>query len=124
MDLLLDSNNDLDITNNRITFTKNSSDLIRQRLQIKLHMNKGEWKFNILFGLPWITSGNNPQIIGKNDKSFVDSIIKDEIKKTDGVTEILTFNSTLDAQQRSYSLQGFVKLIDNTTVEIFEELTF
>jgi len=123
MDLLLDLNNDLDLTNNKISFTKNSSDLIRQRLQIKLHMNKGEWKFNILFGLPWMTSGNDLQIIGKNDKSLIDSIIKNEIKATEWVSEILSYNSTLDTQERVYSIKSFVKLKDNVTIEIFEELT-
>ena len=86
-------------------------------------MNKGEWKFNLLFGLPWMTSSNNPQLIGKNDKSFVDSIIKNEIRATEWVAEILSFNSTLDVVERVYSVKSFVKLKDNTTIEIFEELT-
>ena len=122
MDLLLDSNNDLDITNNRIRFTRTSSELIKQRIHIKLNTNKGEWKFNTLFGLPWITSNNEKQLIGKQDRSFVDATVKEAIRSTEGVVEISEFSSSLDTKVRSYTLQVRVKLINNTTVQIFEEL--
>ena len=122
MDLLLTTTNDLDLINNRIKLTATSTDLIRQRMQLTLHVNQGEWQFNTAFGLPWMTAGKLPQLIGKNDKSYVDSIIKDKIRKIEGVKDILTYTTTLDQTTRLYAIKGTVALIDNTTVEIFEEL--
>lgn len=124
MDLLLDNNNDLDLTDNKLSFTTTSSQIVRQRMQLTLHMNIGEWLFNTQIGLPWISKDNEEQLIGKNDKSYVDSIIRDEVRKIDGVVDVLSFNSHLDNTTRSYTLQAQVRLIDNTTVKLFEEIIF
>ena len=120
MDILLNDDGDLDLTNNRIKFTETSSSLIRQRMRISLHMNKGEWQFNINKGLPWITHGNNPQILSKSSEGFADAVIRAAILETEGVRSISKFNRNFDKQLRTYSLSIEVQLDDATTVELFE----
>ena len=124
MDILLTKDNDLDLIDNRIKLTSSSSDLIRQRLRNRLSLNKGEWKFNLLLGLPWVTSGDSEQILGKVESEFIDSKIKAEILKEDGVVKINSYVAQLNAKERIYSISCFVELIDNTTVELFERMTF
>ena len=109
MDLLLDSNNDIDLTNNLITLTSTTEKLTQQRLNIKLHTNQREWKFNISFGLPWITEGDQLQLSSKADKGYMDGVIQKAILETDHVLEILQYESHLDNTLRINSILATVR---------------
>lgn len=110
MDILLTTNGDLDLTNNLLTLVNTLEVQVRQRLEIKLYTNQGEWGFNLDFGLPWITEGDNIQLISKADKGYVDATIKQAILSQEDVEEITEYQSTLDPTLRINTISCNVRV--------------
>ena len=110
MDILLTTTGDLDLTNNLLTLVDTLEVQVRQRLEIKLYTNQGEWGFNLDFGLPWITEGDNIQLISKADKGYVDATIKQAILSQEDVEEIVDYYSTLDPALRINTISCNVRV--------------
>lgn len=109
MDFRYDKNGDIKLTNGLIHLEKQIENLTRSRLSIRLHCNKGEWKFNIEFGLPWIVEGSGEQLLGKFDKNYVDGVIKKTIMEQDHVVEILDYYSVIDSRNRLNTIKCSVR---------------
>lgn len=106
MDFKYDSNGDIALSSTGVMSLEDKIEgLTRSRLNIRLQMNKGEWKFNIDFGLPWVTPNLNPQLAGKVDKQYIDSVLRKAILELPEITNIITFESTLDRFNRFHTLQ-------------------
>lgn len=102
VDIYLDPvTNDLDLTGNTLRLTKTVQENTRQRVLITLNTNKGEWPFNISFGIPWLKNeNNNTQLLGKTSKNIIDSAIKKAILTRQGIVSIEQYSSTLDKVTR------------------------
>jgi len=96
----LDDNNDLLITNNKLTLTT-GLEAIRQHMQVKFKIFLGEWFLDVTVGVPWFED------ILKKQVSFVvvQEILKDVILSTEGVTELLTFDFDYDLPTRAATLE-------------------
>lgn len=121
MDILLDETGDISFVDNLIRLTPDKQTRARQRVLLTLHTNQGEWKFNINFGLPWITEGSQIQLLSKTDKGYVDNVIKNSILSKEDVEEIIEYNSYLDNQNRIYSISCRVKVTSGEIVDILLE---
>ena len=89
--------NDIDLTSNTMRLTENTQENTRQRVVIVLNTNKGEWDFNISFGVPWLKNeNNNIQLLGKTSKNIIDSAIKKAVLTREGIVSISEYSSTLD----------------------------
>lgn len=77
---------------------------LMQRLWIRLNRELGEWFLNVESGLPWYQDGYG--ILGSklDRKNEIDLLIRREIQDTDGVTQILKFNSIFAIGGRTYSI--------------------
>ena len=123
MDLLIDNDplspsyGDLTFKNGPLTpefTTQSRTEVVAQRLLIRLRSFQGEWFLDTSYGLPYLQ-----QILGhKTSKSAVDLIFQREILAENGVKELTFFESTF--RNRQYSLTFRVKV---TTGDETENIT-
>lgn len=91
-DIYLDENNDLVFdTNGRITLVEGASE-VAQRVRNRLLMLKGEWDFDVRLGLRYRLDFFR---IGVSLES-IESIVRDYLLSTDGVTSIYSLELTKD----------------------------
>lgn len=107
-DILINpSSKDIDFTNNTITLVQSIEDLARQKIAITLRAFKGEWDFNINFGIPYTANENNStQLLGVPvaNKRLLDFEIRQAILDKEEILSILSFESTISPETRVYSL--------------------
>lgn len=100
-DLLLNSNHsDLVIQNYDLQIV-DGSEQIKQNLAIRLRFFLGEWYLNIDEGIPYYQD----ILIKSPNRTRVESIFKETIINTLGVSQILSFESDFNAIQRKYSVK-------------------
>jgi hypothetical protein len=114
MDLLMDIDNtrDLVFVNGACPVTTYPVQAVAQRLFIRLRTFKGEWFYNIVYGVPYFQ-----RIFTKTTKSAVDAIFQDQILSEAGVKRITEFSSNLNAANRKYSLSFRVITTDGEETE-------
>ena len=118
MDLLLDSNpvspsyGDLTFKNGPLTpdfTTQSRTDVVAQRLWIRLRTFREEWFLDEGYGVPYWS------ILGKKiSKAQVDLIFQREILAEAGVVEITAFESSIKNRQYSMSFRVRVSTGDET----------
>lgn len=122
-DIQLDTlNKRLVIENGDLKLISTFGELVRQRVHITLKTFKGEWKFNILFGVPYIANSNNTiQLLGKSvPKDIFDKYIRDAVLSVNGVDSITKFSSILDTSSRSVSISVECLLTDESTLSVLD----
>lgn len=118
--LKVNSDGDLDITENKWSLTEHNSDQeISQRLTQRLKFFYREWFLNRNEGLPYFQAifvkGTPPEII--------DSFFKERIITTEGVVNLKRFAPLdLNASSRVLSVDFDVVTINGNTININEEL--
>ena len=113
MDLLLE-NNDVVFVNGECPVTYSQRDVVAQRLKITLQTFLAEWFLDLDIGIPYFQ-----RVFQKHsNKSSVDAIFQQAIIDDPGVVELLSYNSTLNATSRGFSLEFEVRVVDNTTVPV------
>ena len=96
---------DIPLVNNRMVLVSTEEEATRQRLVITLRAYKGEWQFNINYGVPYLKNDNNPvQLLGKSSVDLLDLEIKQAILNTDGVVSLDSFTSVFDKAQRTVEI--------------------
>ena len=104
-DLKLNDSHDLSFVDGDFQITTTESESLAQRLLVKLYTFQGEWFLNTNLGVPYYQS-----ILGKGRaKETIDNIFKQKILEEPEVIQVQTFESTLDTQNRIYSLTFQVK---------------
>lgn len=108
MDLKLNQDTgDMVYVNGQTPITTDYTDNVGQRLFIMLRTFLGEWYLNVDHGVPY-----TQQIMGRKiKKSTVDQILQQKILAEQGVSEIISFDSTLSGE-RTYSCTFTVKTIN------------
>lgn len=115
MDIQLNDNHDIDIVEGDFVLTSTETLSIRQKLIIKLATFRGEWFLDSTLGIPYWTS-----ILGKNrSKETIDTIFKRAILSTEGVREIVAFQSNI-TPQREYVMRFTARTVEGNTIEDIE----
>jgi len=99
VDIYLDPlTGDIDLTNNStMRLTANIEESSRQQTQIILGCFRGEWVFNINFGIPYIENDNNTiKALGGHSTEFLDALIREAILTRENIVEITDYTSSLD----------------------------
>ena len=100
LDLKLNSDHDLDITNYDLSIVS-EIDRVVQKLKIRLLFFYQEWYLDTAIGIPYYD-----EILIKNpDIGNVEAIIINEILDTPDVLELLSFDSFFDKEKRVYSVE-------------------
>lgn len=86
---------------------------ISQNLGIRLRFLLGEWYLDITQGIPYYQ-----EIFKKNPNQIqIESALKAEILDTDGVLELLKFESLFDRRNRRYSVNFTVRTISGEDLQ-------
>lgn len=91
---------------------------IKQNLLIRLKFIFKEWYLDNTQGVPYFEDF----FIKNPNQIRIESVLKTEIVNTDGVVELLDFESTYDDRLRKYSVRFTVRTISGEALQIEEEL--
>ena len=94
------------------------TDQIQQNLIIRLKFILREWYLDNTQGIPYYEDF----FIKNPNQIRIESVLKQEIVNTDGVVELLAFESAYDDQLRKYSVRFSVRTISGEALQIEEEL--
>ena len=96
---------DIDITNNLIRRTLTIEELTRQQIAITLEAFRGEWIYNITYGVPYLANDNNDiQLLGKVDPRLIDAALAEAILGRTNVTGISDYASVVNEATREMSV--------------------
>lgn len=115
MDILLDADtHDVVFVNGGAPVTTTIRVGVAQRLKVSLQTFLGEWFLNTDVGVPYFEA-----IFGKVfNKNSVDLILQNKILEDPGVIEIISFDSSIDNQRRTYSMTFSVRTSEGATDEV------
>ncbi len=95
-------------------FYKDSPEAVAQAVRTRLDLWKGEWFVNTGDGTPYQTDVLGKRFAGKN----YDAVIKQRILQTQGVKEIVSYQSTFNGDSRKLEIQATINTIyGQTTVQ-------
>lgn len=114
MDLLLDRDtHDMVFVNGATPVTQDRRDVVAQRLKIKLMTFLGEWFLDQDIGVPYFQ-----RIFAKqSSRASVDAIFQQQILTTEGVVQILEYNSSLESSTRTFSFTFRVLTEDGSATD-------
>jgi len=92
----LDSNSDMAAGHGNLDFYQDCPEAVAQAVSTRLKMWTGEGFLDITEGTPWMT------ILGERDRGQLETVIRDRILGTQGVTEILSLSVTHEG--RTYTV--------------------
>lgn len=109
MDILLDANGDLDISERGdISF----GDSVAQKIRIRLLWFEGEWRWDTEEGLPYFE-----ELFVKNpDVDEFESLVREKIFDVDEVTEVREVLISYDRQERTATIK-YTALTDYETIK-------
>lgn len=99
----LDTNGDMTFGNQQSDFYRDVPEAPGQAVGTRLGLISGEWYIDISAGVPY-----QGGVLGKFTRESADPVIRDAILNTQGVTELLNYESAFDADTRKYSVRGEV----------------
>lgn len=107
---ILDSNGDMSFGNNQLNFYKDSPEAVAQLVQTRLKLWLNEWYLNVEDGTPWLQG-----VIGKQQLSTVELVLRSRIVETEGVLSLSDFYLTIDPDTRKLSVSGTIDTIFGAT---------
>lgn len=107
---------DINITNGQVLIIEDSVEALQQRLIVRLRTFAEEWFLNKNAGLPYFQHIYTQRV----DLDAIDSIFRNYILKTSGVSRITFFESSIDRSNRLYTLSFEVLTDNNETLNIIE----
>jgi hypothetical protein len=93
----LDANGDYVLTNNKADYLRNSPAAVAQAVKTRLALWTGEFFLNTAEGTPWLQG-----ILGKANAQY-DILLRDRILGTPGVSEIISYSSSVSGRNLSIS---------------------
>lgn len=84
-------------------FLVNSPAAVAQAIGTRLRLWLGEWFLDLTVGVPWIT-----QVVGTGTSGIRDMVIRTAILNTEGVLSIVSYSSSLDTENRLFSVNATV----------------
>lgn len=91
---------------------------VLQRLWIRLNRELGEWFLNTEVGLPWYQNGYGMLGSKPSRKNDIDLLIRREINTTEGVSQILKYNTIYTTASREYAVYCLIELESQRTIDV------
>lgn len=95
----------------RQAFLVNSPETVAQAVLTRLRLWRGEWFIDVRDGTPYLQQILGNRQLGRSP----DAAIKERILGTEGVRELLAFESTFDGNTRRLSVTATLSTIYGTT---------
>lgn len=102
----LDENGDYTFGRGVSNFLIDSPDTVRQSIETRLGLLRGEWFLDDTEGTPWLQ-----EILGKGTNQTYDLVLQTRILQTTGVKSIAEYQSDVDVVTRHLSVAGLVDTI-------------
>lgn len=99
--------------NGQLDFLVNTPDMVAQKIKTRLLLWLGEWFLDVEEGTAWLQG-----VLGKQQESTRDTVIRTRILETEGVTSIVSYESIVDADNRRLSVSLIVDTIYGETTLI------
>ena len=116
---------DLALESSDIVVINTKQDLARQRLAILLNTLRGEWEFNVTFGIPYISNKNNKiALLGSGDLAGLDLYIKTAITNEEYVELLESYQSTFNPISGELTVSARVRVYNGEAIDIVEPLSF
>ena len=110
---------DLDLQEEQMRYITVQDEATRQRLAINLSTFKGEWRYNIIFGVPYLKNENNPiELLGKSPKALLDLEVRSVILGTEGVTGLVSYSSVEDKGTRGVTITFSATTTNESIIEL------
>lgn len=106
-----DANGDMVFGNGLLDFYIDSPEAVGQSVETRLKLWLGEWFVNVEDGTPYQTN-----VLGTNKSKSAPIAIRERIFKTPGVTEIVSFDYSIDANARSIAIRSTINTIYGQTI--------
>lgn len=106
----LDENGDYSFGSSANNFYVNLPEAVAQAVMTRLRLWLGEWFADTSDGTGWSQS-----ILGKQPKSLYELTLRQRVLETQGVSSIVDFQSSLDADKRLLSVSMTVNTIYGST---------
>jgi hypothetical protein len=103
---------DLDLTGHRLSLVTGEA-AMEQQLKIRFRFVEGTWFLSLLEGLPYLSD----ILIKSPDLLLVESLFREAIESTPGITTVNTINVTVDATRK-------LTLTFSATMDTGETLVF
>ncbi|WP_027188681.1 hypothetical protein [Desulfovibrio cuneatus] len=95
----LDTNGDMVLGHGNADYLHNVPEAVAQAVLTRLRLLRGEWFLDVTEGTPY-----SPAILGKHTAQSYDFAIRQRVLETEGVTEIVSYESRLDGETRGLSI--------------------
>jgi hypothetical protein len=95
----LDSNDDYSFGQGKLNFYQDIPIAVAQAVKTRLRLWLSEWFLDITEGMPWIDG-----VLGKAGKESSDLAIREHILETQGVLEIIEYNSSINVDERIFKV--------------------
>ncbi len=123
VDIYLNSDGDIDLQNSTMRLTENIEESSRQQVLITLRTFKGEWPFNINYGIPYLQNEtNSTQLLGAANQQLIDANIREGILSAENVTDIRSYSSTFNREEARFSTT-FTAITNTGQVISLEDVT-
>ncbi len=91
----LDSNGDMIFGHGDADYLKDTPETVAQAVVTRLRLLRGEWFLDLTEGTPYA-----PAVLGKHTKASYDYAVRTRVLETQGVVEILEYESIFDGETR------------------------
>ena len=92
------------------TFLINSPEAVAQAVKTCFDLWRGQWFLDLNSGTPWIQS-----VLGKQSPDVYNLAIRQHILQTQGVSSIISFDTTVDSKTRRVSFTATIATIYGKT---------
>lgn len=114
----LTADNDFSFGNSALDYYFNVPAAVGQAVETGLLLWLGEWFLDSTVGTPYIEG-----VLGKHSQASADGTIQNQVINTQGVVGIVSYQSTINTEKRSMSIQLTVNTIYGPTEVQIENYT-
>jgi hypothetical protein len=111
-------NNDYSFGNGALNFYYNVPASVGQAVQTGLMLWLNEWFLDNTQGMPWVQG-----VLGKNTQAMADATIQNYVLNVQGVVGIISYQSTINDNQRSMQVQMTINTVYGVTEVQLENYT-
>jgi hypothetical protein len=100
----VDAAGDMLFGQGQANFWRDVPDAPAQLASSRLHLEQGEWFLDTSDGTPWRT-----RVLGNRTAGTRDPVIRSRILGTQGVKQIVAYDSVLDRETRGFAVQATIE---------------
>jgi hypothetical protein len=102
----LDEVGDMVIGHGDADYLKDSPECVAQAVVTRLRLLRGEWFLDLTDGTPYV-----PAVFGKHTRESYDIAIRQRILETEGVTELVEYESLFDGETRRLTVNTRINTV-------------